>query len=83
MLGATKTDKGPEVAPGGMVMVMDVLLQELTVIRAPFSVTMLLLWAAPKPVPEMTTWLPTDAEVADTLLITGAGAAAEFTETLS
>jgi len=34
-------------------------------------------------VPEITTWLPTEADVADMLLITGAGVAAEFTETLS
>jgi hypothetical protein len=83
MLGATKTDIGPEVAPAGMVMVREVLLQELIVTGAPFSVTRLLLWAAPNPVPEITTWLPTEAEVADTLLITAAGVAAEFTETLS
>ena len=42
MLGATDTTKGPEVAPDGTVMVMDVGLQELMVTSTPFSVTMLL-----------------------------------------
>jgi hypothetical protein len=42
MLGPTETTKGPEVAPDGIVMVIDVALQELIVTRAPFSVTMLL-----------------------------------------
>jgi hypothetical protein len=57
MLGATETTKGPEVAPVGMVMVIDVPLQELMLMvnGAPFSVTMLLPCAAPKPVPEITT----------------------------
>jgi hypothetical protein len=31
----------------------------------------------------MATWLPIEPVVAETLVITGAGAAAEFTETLS
>jgi len=43
MLGATKTDIGPELAPAGMEMVREVLLQELIVTGAPFSVTRLLL----------------------------------------
>jgi hypothetical protein len=34
-------------------------------------------------VPEITTWLPVDPLVADTLLITGAGADAELIDTLS
>jgi len=83
MLGATETTSGPEVAPAGIVMVIEVLLQELMVTGAPFSVTRLLPCGEPNPVPEITTWLPTGPVVADTLLITGAGAAAEFTETLS
>ena len=83
MLGATNTAKGPEVAPTGMVTVMELLLQELIVAAVPFSNTTLLLCAAPNPVPEITTWLPTDPVVAETLLITGAGTAVEFTETLS
>jgi hypothetical protein len=55
MLGATDTAKGPEVAPVGIVMVMDVALQELIVTAPLFSVTMLLPWDAPNPVPEITT----------------------------
>ena len=55
MLGATETTKGPEVAPAGMVMVMELLLQELMVTAAPFSVTMLLPCPAANPVPEITT----------------------------
>ena len=42
MLGATETSKGPEVAPAGIVIVMEVSLQELTVANAPFSRTTLL-----------------------------------------
>jgi len=41
MLGAEETTKGPEVAPDGIVMVMDELVQALMVTSAPFSVTML------------------------------------------
>jgi hypothetical protein len=55
MLGATVTAKGPEVAPAGIVMVMDVALQELMVTPAPFSSTTLLPCAPPNPVPEITT----------------------------
>jgi hypothetical protein len=43
MLGATNTAKGPEVAPAGMVTVMELLLQELIVVAVPFSITKLLL----------------------------------------
>jgi len=42
MLGATEIASGPELAPEGMVMVMDVPLQELMVTGAPFRVTTLL-----------------------------------------
>jgi hypothetical protein len=83
MLGATETAKGPEVAPVGIVMVMDVLLQELIVTSPPFSRTPLLPWEAPNPEPEITTWLPTDPVVAERLVMTGAGAEAELTDTLS
>jgi hypothetical protein len=83
MVGATETAKGPEVAPDGMVIVMDVAPQELIVAKLPFSVTMLLPWDAPKPVPEITTWLPIAPAVGETLVITGAGAAVELTDTLS
>ena len=55
MLGATETSKGPEVAPAGMVIVMEVSLQELTVADAPFSRTTLLPCEAANPEPEITT----------------------------
>ena len=81
--GATDTTSGPLVAPAGMVMLMDVGLQVLMVTGAPLSKTVLPAWVAPKPEPEITTALPTDPVVAETAVITGAGVAAEFTETLS
>src|SRR5258708_40082832 len=83
MLGATETSKDPELAPVGMVMLIDVPLQVLTVTAAPFSSTALPPCAAPNPEPDITTWLPMDPVVADTAVITGAGAAAELTDTLS
>ncbi len=83
MLGATNTANGPEVAPVGIVMVIEVALQVLMVAGAPFSITALLPCEAPKPVPVITTWLPTDPEVVDRLVITGAGEAVELTDTLS
>ena len=81
--GAAETSNGPEVAPGGMVIVSDVSLQPLIVTAPPFSSTALRPGVAPKPEPLTTTWLPTDPVVAETAVITGAGAAAEFTDTLS
>jgi hypothetical protein len=42
MLGATETAKGPEVAPAGIVVVIDVALHELMVIGVPFNITALL-----------------------------------------
>jgi len=42
MDGATRTDRGPEVAPVGMVTVTDVSLHEFAGSKAPFNVTMLL-----------------------------------------
>jgi hypothetical protein len=83
MLGATNTTKGPEVAPDGMVMVMDVALQDLIVTAVWFSSTTLLPCKSPNPVPPITTWLPITPFVAETLVITGAGAELELTETLS
>jgi len=83
MLGATDTSSGPDVAPVGIVMVSDVALQLLMVTAAPFSSTALLPCVAPNPEPDITTWLPIDPVVAETAVITGAGAAAEFTDTLS
>src|SRR5258708_33997870 len=64
-------------------MLIDVPLQVLMVTAAPFSRTALPLCVAPKPVPEITTWLPMDPVVAETAVITGAGSAAELSDTLS
>jgi hypothetical protein len=83
MLGATETTMYPEVAPVGIVMMIDVLLHELTVTGALLSVTRLPLCDAPKPEPVICTWLPTEPVVAEMLLITGAGEAVELIETLS
>jgi hypothetical protein len=83
MLGATDTSIGPEVAPAGIVMVIDVVLQLLMVTATPLSRTALPPCVAPNPEPEITTWLPIAPVVAETAVITGAGAAAEFTDTLS
>jgi len=83
MLGATETSKGPETAPEGIVMLMDVLLQVLMVTAAPFSVTVLPPCEAPKPLPEITACAPITPVLGATPLITGAGAAAELIDTLS
>src|SRR5215467_14878174 len=83
MLGATETSSGPVVAPTGIVMLIDVPLQLLIVTAAPFNKTALPPCVVPKPEPLITTWLPIDPVVADTAVITGAGAAPEFTDTLS
>jgi hypothetical protein len=55
MLGATDTTNGPEVAPVGIVMVIDVALQAFIVTSAPFSSTTLLPCEAPNPTPVITT----------------------------
>jgi hypothetical protein len=81
--GATETSNGPVVAPAGMVIVIDVLLHALIVTAEPFNRTALPPCVPPNPVPEITTWLPIDPVVADTPVITGAGAATELTDTLS
>jgi hypothetical protein len=83
MMGATETTSGPVVAPVGIVIVIDVSLQALTITGDPLSNTRLPPCVAPKPEPEITTWLPTGPVVAETLLMTGAGAAPELTDTLS
>src|SRR5713226_5905783 len=64
-------------------MLIDVAPHVLIGTATPFSLTTLFPCDAPKPVPEITTALPIDPVVADTLLITGAGAEAELTDTLS
>src|SRR5216110_543346 len=58
MLGATDTTTGPEVAPVGMVTVIDVPLQEVAAIAEPFNITAPVPCEAPKPEPEITAWLP-------------------------
>src|SRR5690242_3479635 len=83
MVGATETSKGPEVAPLGMVMLREVVLQELTVTGMPWSSTRLPPCVAPKPVPVIATGLPTAPVVTETPVIMGAGADAELRETLS
>jgi hypothetical protein len=83
MLGATDTTRSPDVAPVGIVIVIDVLLQELIVTAEPLSSTTLLPCEAPNPVPEITTWLPTEPVVAETPVIAGAGLAVVLTDTLS
>ena len=83
MLGATETDNGPEVAPGGIVIVIDVALQVFTVTSPLFSVTRLPPCDPPNALPVITTWLPTGPVLAETLVITGAGAAAVLVDTLS
>jgi hypothetical protein len=58
-------------------------LHELTVTELPFNTTRLLPCAVPKFAPVITTWLPTEPVVADTLVITGAGVVVVLTDTLS
>ena len=82
MVGATHTTKGPEVAAAGMLMVIEVAFQETTVVATSFRKTALLL-CGPKPEPEMTTCVPLPPDVGEMLVIEGAGAATELTETLS
>jgi hypothetical protein len=81
--GATETSNAPDVAPAGIVVVIDVPLHVLIVTAAPFSNTALPPCGPPNPVPEITTWLPIDPVVAETPVMTGADAAAELTDTLS
>jgi hypothetical protein len=83
MLGATDTTNTPVVAPDGIVIAIELSLQELIVTGTSFNVTTLPLSDAPNPEPLIVTWLPTPPVVADTLVMTGAGAATELTETLS
>ena len=83
MLGATATVSGPEVAPGGMVTLIEVALQAFTVIAKPFRNTTLLPCNVPKPVPEMVTEFPGNPIVVEREEIVGAGDAALLTETLS
>jgi hypothetical protein len=83
MVGATETNRGPVVAPVGIVIVILVSLHELTVSAAPLRVAMLLPCVEPNPLPVIATWLPILPVVADRLVITGAGDVAELIDTLS
>ena len=83
MLGATDTSNNPDVAPVGIVIVIDVSLHELIVTDTAPSVTILPFCEAPNPLPLITTWLPTFPVVADTLVMTGAGVVEELMDTLS
>src|ERR1700730_2514781 len=83
MPGPTETTRGPELAPDGIVIMMDVPLHELIVTGLPFSTTTLFPCVVPKLEPVITTRLPIDPVVADRLAITGAGEPVELTETLS
>jgi hypothetical protein len=83
MLGATETTIGPEVAPKGTVIVIELALQLFMVTGTPFSVTVLLPCEDPKAVPDINTWVPTDPDVGEMLLMNGEGLAAVLTETLS
>ena len=59
MLGATDTTKEPDVAPDGIVTVMDDALQKFTITGEPFNVTKLLPCVDPKLDPSISTWLAT------------------------
>ena len=83
MLGATRTASGPEVAPEGIVAVIDVLLHKLIVSATPFNITWLVPCGTPNPEPEITTEPPTDPVVAETPLITGPGVPGVVMDTLS
>jgi hypothetical protein len=83
MLGATDTNSGPEVAPLGIVTMINVLVHESIVMGALFNNTRLPFCEAPKPDPLMVTWLPTEPVVAETLVMAGPGFAVELTDTLS
>src|SRR5437016_4443317 len=83
MLGATVTANGPEVAAAGIVMLMEVALQELTVVAAPFNSTVLPPCKSPKPEPEISTCVPVGPLAGEMDVIVAAGAEGELRETLS
>lgn len=53
MAGATETTRYPDVAPDGIVMLIDEALHELIVTAVALSVTTLVVCDAPKPEPEI------------------------------
>src|SRR5947209_6895153 len=83
MLGARVMVSAPEVAPGGMVALIVVLLQEVTVSGAPLSSAPLLPWDAPKLERGRVAARPIDTVVAEIALMLGTRAAVEVMETLS
>jgi hypothetical protein len=83
MLGATETTISPEAAPEAIVIEIEVLLQEFTVIGSAPRVTRLLPCEAPKFEPLIVTWVPIVPVVAETDVMTGAGAAVVLMDTLS
>ncbi len=83
MAGARETSNDPNALPEGTTNVIEVLLQELVETGAPFNVTTLPFCNVPNPDPVITTALPAGAVVVERLVIAGAGAAPEVTETLS
>jgi len=83
MLGATETVSGPEVAPEGIVMLIDVSLQELTGTGEPLNMTSLLPCDPPNPEPEMVTGLPVVPVVAETDKMLGPGVEVVLMDTLS
>ena len=62
---------------------MELAFHEFTVSAVPFKKTTLPFCAAPKPLPEITTWLPILPVVAETLASTGTDPAPKLTDTLS
>src|SRR5271169_5406743 len=83
MLGATDTISGPDVAPTGIVNTIPVSLHALTVIGVLFRSTILPPCVAPKLLPVISTWLPTEAVVGNKPVIAGAGVVVELIDTLS
>src|SRR3989442_14005140 len=83
MLGATNTVSGPDVAPAGIVALIEPALHELTTSCVPFRSARLLPCEVPKPDPEIETSYPGSPVVGQMLLMTGEADAAELRETLS
>jgi hypothetical protein len=83
MLGATRTARGPEGALDGIVMPIELSLQEVVGTAVPFRITALFPCVAPNPKPEIATALPTDPVVVETALINDAGVPGVLMETLS
>jgi hypothetical protein len=83
MFHAFNTTRRPEVAPLGTVNTIELSLQKLIGVETPFKSTRLPLCDVPKFTPVICTWLPSDAVVADKVVMMGDGAAVELMETLS